>query len=42
VDLHEHTLTVAEQVICVDGKPHIGPPKRLASRRTKRLPGHYA
>jgi integrase len=34
VDLDEQTLTVAEQVICVDGKTHVGPPKSLASRRT--------
>jgi integrase len=34
VDLDEHTLTVAEQVTCVDGRTHVGPPKSLASRRT--------
>jgi hypothetical protein len=34
VDLDEQTLTVAEQVICVDGRTHVGPPKSLASRRT--------
>ncbi len=34
VDLTEHTLTVAEQVICIDGRTHVEPPKSLASRRT--------
>jgi integrase len=34
VDLAERTLTVAEQVVCVDGRIHVGPPKSLASRRT--------
>lgn len=34
VDLDEQTLTVAEQVVCVDGRIHVGPPKSLASRRT--------
>ena len=39
VDLAEQTLTVAEQVVCVDGKTHVGPPKSLASRRTIALDG---
>jgi hypothetical protein len=37
VDLDSQTLTVAEQVVCVDDMIHVGPPKSLAGRRATEI-----